>query len=514
MMSQQTNVNTKLVYFSEPQLLFGGGHSTEDPRDGLTLFGPYEQFTRYSIPVGVVGTQRGVELYKRFVAKLQQPIYSKTAQRPSFPGFESVFGIEWPDEPAIVRVISQDAIDSDLSIPGAKERTFRLVNLYLDAIRKVHAEEEGQLAIWFVVVPQRVWRKCRSQAPTSPGEQASEKSLRTYLEGKRSLFPGENQRFEELSEILNLHSDFHHQLKARLLQEGITVPVQIALETTLQFRDKYAGFDYKEEMQAHLAWTQATTVYYKLGKLPWKLSSIRKGVCYLGLVFKRYRRVAGTGYSCSAAQMFLDSGDGTVFRGNIGPWQSRRRAEFHLNGESAKELLTVALDSYLNRRGEYPAEVFIHGRARFAHEEWQGFQEVIQERCPPTRLVGAVIKESGKLKLFRDLEQMNSKYGNLRGLGLLVDGREGFLWTRGFIPKLGTSISLEVPNPLRIQIDKGDGELKQTLQDILALSKLNYNACIYGDGVPVTLRFSDLIGSILTAVPQISNRVLPFKYYI
>ena len=50
--------------------------------------------------------------------------------------------------------------------------------------------------------------------------------------------------------------------------------------------------------------------------------------------------------------------------------------------------------------------------------------------------------------------------------------------------------------------------------NILALTKLNYNACIYGDGLPVTLRFSDKIGDILTAIPEVNWAAKPFKYYI
>ena len=51
--------------------------------------------------------------------------------------------------------------------------------------------------------------------------------------------------------------------------------------------------------------------------------------------------------------------------------------------------------------------------------------------------------------------------------------------------------------------------------DVLALTKLNYNACIYADGVPVTLRFADTVGEILTAGPIQNNLPpLPFRYYI
>jgi len=49
------------------------------------------------------------------------------------------------------------------------------------------------------------------------------------------------------------------------------------------------------------------------------------------------------------------------------------------------------------------------------------------------------------------------------------------------------------------EINKGEADIDQVLKDILALTKFNYNTCIYADGVPVTIRFADKIGSILTA---------------
>jgi hypothetical protein len=57
--------------------------------------------------------------------------------------------------------------------------------------------------------------------------------------------------------------------------------------------------------------------------------------------------------------------------------------------------------------------------------------------------------------------------------------------------------------------------LEVILRDVLMLTKLNYNACIYGDGVPVTLRFADSVGEILTAAPLKDDLPpLPFRFYI
>ena len=84
------------------------------------------------------------------------------------------------------------------------------------------------------------------------------------------------------------------------------------------------------------------------------------------------------------------------------------------------------------------------------------------------------------------------------------------------IPRIGTYDGREVPNPLEIHITNGEAALTQVMQDILGLTKLNYNACKHSDGSPVTLRFADDVGNILTAGPAETTEAppLPFKFYI
>ena len=507
----------ELIYIDEPRLEFGKGYKTEDPRDGLALFGPYESLSNRQLQVGVIGTPAGIDLYRSFTNQLSRPLISSKVQRPSFPGFEAVFGVNWPSTPALTRTLRPEALKAVLSIDSLKERTDAAVSLYLDEIKRVDTEEEISLDLWYLILPTEIKRRCRVQA-SNKVEKATITRLKKYMSGQGSIFPEQNEAAEDLEVIYDQHSDFHHQLKVRTLKAGIKTPTQLILEPKLNFRDEYQGWEFTPEMKAHMAWTLSTTAYYKLGKLPWKLSDIREGVCYLGLVFKKVDSLKRKGYACSAAQMFLDSGDGTVFKGNIGPWESTTENEFHLNKEAAKDLVRMALESYFDKHaGNYPKEVFVHGRAGFADDEWEGFKAVVEELCPQTKLTGIVIRESSKLKLFRDVQGEDCRYGNLRGLAYILDNRDGYLWTRGFVPRMDTSMSMEIPNPLRIRIDRSTDDevsMQQVLKDILALSKLNYNACIYGDGLPVTLRFSDMIGNILTAVGSMDKKILPFKYYI
>ena len=122
---------------------------------------------------------------------------------------------------------------------------------------------------------------------------------------------------------------------------------------------------------------------------------------------------------------------------------------------------------------------------------------------------GYIIRDDRVFKLYREYQ-----YPILRNLMFRCDKTSAFLFTRGFIPRLATVLGLETPNPLSAEICRGDTNLRTVCQDILALTKLNYNSCIYADGKPVTLRFADMIGEILTAGPAPKDEILPFKHYI
>jgi hypothetical protein len=527
-MSGITNLamNPELQFIEEPSLMFGFNQRAIDPRDGLVLFGPNQALSPFNIKVGVVGTPDGLVAYGTFVTNMNsailstKKIYGKVQNdeisRPSFPGFEAIFGIKWQPTPEIFEQLSADGIDRILNeVKNKKQRTNELVDLYLQKIRKVSLTEDNSIDVWFVVVPRALYFKCK---PGSSGKDFSA-GTRDFIQksklGQTSLlFPGQENYIQELENLVDTTSDFHHLLKARLIQERINIPVQIILDSTLNFRDKYKNTPFDENMKCHLGWTQSTTLYYKLGKLPWKLADIRDNVCYVGLIFKKLNQVKNAKSVCSAAQMFLRDGDGSVFRGNIGLWQSANEKEFHLDMENSEELIGLALDDFAGKKGTFPAELFIHGRAKFSDEEWQGFNNAVSNRKAKTKLVGVVIKDANQFKLFRDPEDGKGNYGVLRGMSFKVNEKEAFLMTRGFIPRLSTASSLEIPNPLHIEITRGDANLDVVLKDILALTKLNYNACLYGDGLPVTLRFSQLIGNILTATDNWKSDQRQFKFYI
>ena len=500
-----------LIYLPEPTLLFGYGQAVEDPRDGLSLFGPLDAGKPYGIRVGAIGTHDGLRRFRNWVDGLKGPIQTDppSAAMPAFPGFEAIFGIPWDASATIEVEIPESELREVMYLDDKHVRVYRTVNVYADKIIDAIRREDTSVDVWFVVIPDDVYRYGRPNSQVDPRQRVrtSDRLSVDYarrLRNQGSLFQEDRVRAQPY--YYEVH--FHNQLKARLLDHN--VPTQVVQESTLaryDFLNQFGRPRRQLEPESAVAWNLSTTTFYKSGGRPWKLSAVRPGVCYIGLTFKIDERSSDPRTACCAAQMFLDSGDGVVFRGAVGPWFNRHRGDFHLSRNAARQLIGMAIDSYQERVGSPPAELFIHGKVRFNYEEWLGFTE---GAGTSTKLVGVRIRESRDLKLYR-----KGNYPVLRGLAYVQDERTAYLWTKGYVPRLQTYPGWEVPWPLFVDVCRGEADIRLVLQDVLALTKLNYNRCLYGDGIPVTLRFSDAVGEILTAGPM--DSVVPplaFKNYI
>jgi hypothetical protein len=501
----------ELFHIEEPKLTFGYGQRLSDPRDGIILFGPYTRDKLSGqINVGIIGPVDQRESMKHYLESIQGPIVPEVfdVARPYFPGLEAAFGISINTSNLKEIDVPKDEVVKYLSYSDTHQRIHNLCNLYSDRLMKYQKEEEMPVNVWFVIIPDEVYVLGKPKSIVKNSSSA----VKVHL-SKKERFSPQVFLFDDMNDLRGAYefeANFHNQLKAKLLQSKIVT--QIIREGTIAYYrlwDDAERINREKKFDTAKAWNISTTLYYKAGGLPWKLGEIRKGVCYLGLVYKRLDQDGEIDRNaCCAAQMFLDSGDGVVFKGHMGPWYNPETKEFHLDRSDAKNMLSHALESYRDRSGgsEYPKEVFIHAKTQFDDEEWQGFLDASQNKC---KIVGVRIRSVVPLKLYR-----NKVYCVPRGTVLKFSETKAHLWTKGFVPRLQTQVGLETPNSLEIDVSKGECDIKIVCQDILALTKLNYNSCIFGDGLPVTLRFADRIGEVLTAGKNIESGVLPFKHYV
>lgn len=499
----------RVIHVDEPQLGFAFGQKATHPKDGLFLYGPpHSNRNPARMDVGVVGTPRGIALFEAWVASIRgtiaAPESGKVENQAMWPGFQSVFNIDWPELPIAKCVIDGKELSKRIRSSDRSEAIYTAVGVYEDALRYHRRNEETRPLLWFVVVPEEVYKYGRPNSRVPKAEQVQSKAVGRKSANKMMrdgwLFQ------EELSgvQMYRYEENFHNQLKARLLDTGEIV--QVVRETTL------AGGVVEEvgrrslQDPASVAWNLCSTAFYKAGGTPWRVADVREGVCYVGLVFKRVDTPNGVDNACCGAQMFLSSGEGVVFKGAVGPWLSETDGTYHLTRAKAAELMSMVVGAYTDMHGKLPSELFIHGQTFLGDEEWEGFSSVVPAT---TKLTGIRIRRQSEIKLFR--------YGKntvLRGTAIVTSPKSAYLWTVGFIPRLNTYPGREVPNPLTVEIVRGEGDIEAVLVDLMSLTKLNFNSAGFSDGSPVTLRFADLVGEILTAAPLKEVPPLPFKAYI
>jgi hypothetical protein len=304
----------KLIRIAEPLLLFGHSQGMEDPRDGLTLFGPHDPGGLFGIRAGVIGTQIGVEKFNAWTQRIQRPVRTKTfvQSRPPFSGFEAVFRVPWGLTPVQTITIDAVKLNECLFQDDRFRRVFDTVELFASAIAKAQVEEEAKPDLWFVVIPDEVRKYCRPKSIIEPSVRIEAKrffasSLAKNIQRAKevlanpSLFPEENEEAEPYS----YKEHFRNQLKARLLPHKVST--QVVRESTIGNIDAQPDTRQgrtDELLQSQIAWNLSTTAFYKSGARPWKVSGIREGVAYIGLVFKRHTAGAEDRSCACGAQMF------------------------------------------------------------------------------------------------------------------------------------------------------------------------------------------------------------------
>ena len=220
----------------EPRLLFRYDQELEHPKDGLFLFGPLsDRANPAEMRIGVIGTPEGLQCFREWAGTIQRYIPPKDQSEPhhsSWPGFQGVFGTQWPEEPLVELTVSERALRESIRITDRHEAIYKTVALFEEPIRKHLRQDEVSPAMWFVVIPEEVYRYGRPKSLVPKGERVlgdqpfgPKTGRRILREG--SLFPADMKA----AEIYRYEVNFHHQMKARLLD--LRVVLQIVRDTTL-----------------------------------------------------------------------------------------------------------------------------------------------------------------------------------------------------------------------------------------------------------------------------------------
>lgn len=487
-----------ISFIDEPELEFGNGGTHVDIRFGLMQHGPLdvgEKTAPNQLKVGVVGTQETIDSVKEWFERCRGEVDAKSNRQPNlfprFPGFsdDSPFKASLVFHDRWCSAIRQREVDAIIADEHPDEAVKHSVELFLEHAGSV-VEQGGPTVV--ICAPPKDLLAAVDARPPDPTD-AVDEELDEGSEKPKGPKP--------------LIRYFHDVLKA----EGMKLAVPLQMIRPQTYTGKRAKNRWGESKplqdEATRAWNIHVALYYKAGGIPWRLlrNPSDLSACFVGVSF--YRSLAGDKLLTSVAQVFNELGEGIIVKGPEVKADRKRDEIPQLTADDAHALLKRAISVYRKEHKTNPARVVLHKTSPITPDEAEGFQKAVDEHQIDS--VDLLSIRRSFSRLFRE-----STYPPLRGTFCELQKNSGIVYLRGSVKFFETYPGLYVPRPIEFSIERSDTSLRQLANEMMSLSKLNWNNTQFDGGEPITVRAARRVGDILKCVPEGAALQPSFRFFM
>lgn len=476
-------MRTNISLLSEPKLQFGASKHI-DIRFGLRDYGPFDSGSPRQpqrIRIGIVGTPETTEKLAAWLDRLQGGVPAKDSKFENryvaFPGFGT--GHTLSPEISVLEsataTIPPRQIKSIIDDHGVNLAIEHLADLFFEELE--HLSSSRNVDVIFCAAPEEVYMLRHDPREHEKGE--VDKNNLGIANDDGEIPP---RRY-------SYRVDFHDLLKAQSLllstpTQFIWPPTYTGEKTEIPGRQTYPLQD-----EATRAWNLYVALYYKAGGVPWRLVRNRSDFesCFVGISF--YKSLDEEQAHGSVAQIFNERGEGLIMQGGSAKRSGKDR-QLHLNGSDAEQLLTDTLQVYRREHGHPPARLVVHKTSPFSEEEKAGLWNAADtERIEFMDLLH--VRES-KTRLFR-----KDYHVPLRGTFANLDRTHNHLYTVGSVNFYQMTMSNHVPKTLQFSMRDSSSSPTQLAEEILKLTKMNWNNTQISQMMPVTIEAARHVGDLL-----------------
>jgi hypothetical protein len=371
----------------------------------------------------------------------------------------------------------------------------RVVDLYAEAQARLASRDLNRPDVVLVCIPEDVLSKVGSVERKS-----TQYELRRAKTLRKSRASAQLDLFDVLDEVEQTPEDFLKRdlrlaLKAHALKNRL--PIQIVTNALL-------SDGARNQDPATRAWNFSVGLYYKAGGVPWRLPPTGPDTCFVGISFHHFRTTHRAIVRSSLAQAFSSDGEGFAIRGEGVPIEPEQGRNVHLSEQQAYDLAGNLLAEYQRRTGGAPLRVVLHKTSYFDAAERAGFAAALRE----TPIVSMVTLVPSLFRLLR-----YGSYPPKVGTVCTVSDDRSFLFTSGFMPELGTYPGPHVPQPFEVRCLGPEGAIAAS-QDVLNLTRMNWNTADIRGKWPVSLSFARRVGGILDEYGDDDLTETSFRYFL
>lgn len=468
----------KVKLLEEPILQFSNGDHV-CPKAGIYQYGvsDIKNVRPEKIVIGLVGLSESIGTLISWIKKCKTHIDGKlNAKQPNlftnFPGFNSKIGFECDityDESYVRKINNSTFHKIKNSSEDIDELILRAADLYLSEIRFLSKNKKPDVILCVL-----------------------DEQFTNMVFGTKTISVEQDDEDDSLQVEIN----FRRLLKAKAMEYNI--PIQIV-------RDRIANPTGEMQDEATIAWNFFTALYYKASGVPWALKKAsNNNTCFAGISF--YKSRDKKTIQTSVTQIFNEQGNGVILRGTPVK-ESKKDKQPHLTEQQAYDLLFNSLTEYYEAIKIFPQRLVIHKSSNYSEEEITGFQQVADEM--KINSLDLVTIMPTNFRLYRE-----SDYPPYRGTMLSLDKQRHFLYTRGFVKYYNTYPGRYIPSPIEVRLFSYDESPERICEEILTLTKMNWNNTQFDRKFPITIDCSRNVGEILKYVDEKQKPQIKYSFYM
>jgi hypothetical protein len=303
--------------------------------------------------------------------------------------------------------------------------------------------------------------------------------------------------------------DIHDFVKASSVQKGVAT--QFLREKTIQ--DAY---------QCRVWWWLSLALYAKSMRTPWLIDSLDSDTAYVGLGFSIDRNAPkGQHVVLGCSHIYSSRGEGLQYRLARVENPIIRNGNPYVSKDDARRLGESIRQLFFESKMKLPGRVVIHRRTDFRRDEQEGLLdglggvrevEMIEiQQDSALRFVASVPNGDGTFK--------EDAYPVRRGTAVRLDDFTALAWVHGAAQAADGRRTYykgkrRIPAPLLIKRHCGTSSLRQIAEEIMGLSKMNWNTFDLYSKMPATISSSGDIARIGSLLTRFNERPYDYRLFM
>lgn len=465
-----TKVNEPFIYFHHQDETKQSIH----PINGLRVLGPIEDSFGANgidskITLAIIAPDIGFEKVKRHLESLLNPVSPSTEKEylKEYPGFDNVY-----KKHLIIPNSAQSEFVITINHQQIKQYSpiqfYELIKSKIDKFSLKNTEIDCVV----VYIPE-YWANFREL-----------KNERTYF-------------------------DLHDSLKLYAIKKGLKL--QFIEDKSINYSD-----------QAKVKWWLSLGIYVKSNGTPWRVKADNSETAFVGLGYA-IRQNASNKVVLGSSQIFDGNGNGLRFL--LQPIEKPLiigKNPF-MSKDDAFRLVTNIRNTYhkidpvigLNK-------LVLHKTTHYTSDEIDGICNALEGVENIELLQIQQFSNWRAIKLKRNHTTGKHEFNGYpieRGTIIQLDEYSFLLWTHGLVEdrellKPYYQGKRGIPNPLLIKRFRGVDPIETVANDILKLTKMNWNGAELYKTLPVTIDFSKRLSVMGKQLEELGNRAYDFRYFI